>query len=72
MPSDSGTMYSTAAMLAAIWWLASATSPRRAMNSAIRVKEVTSTMIVSPAGMPSARKRRSCAASGASMSCHSR
>ena len=43
MAIDSGIMYSTDATLAAIWWLAEATVPRRAMNSAIRVKEVTST-----------------------------
>ena len=43
MAMDSGTMYSTEAMLAAIWWLAEAAVPRRAMNSAISVKDVTYT-----------------------------
>ncbi len=66
MPNDSGTMYSTAAMLAAIWWLASATSPRRAMNKAISVKDVTSTITDKPAGTPSVKKRRSCTKSGGS------
>ena len=51
--SDSGSMYSTAAMLAAIWWLADATVPSRAMNKAISVKELTSTRIASPPGTPS-------------------
>ena len=34
---------STAAMLAATWWLADAVTPSLAMNTAIKVKEVTST-----------------------------
>ena len=40
---DSGIMYSTAAMLAAIWWLADAVTPSLAMNTAIKVNDVTST-----------------------------
>ena len=59
-------------MLAAIWWLASATSPRRAMNKAISVKDVTSTITDRPAGTPSAKKRRSWARSGASGQRHKR
>ena len=58
MPKASGTMYSTEARLAAIWWLAEATEPRRAMNRAIRVKDVTSTMMDSPAGTPRRKKCR--------------
>ena len=61
MASDSGSMYNTAARLVAIWWLAEATVPRRAMNSAIRVKDVTSTMMDSPAGTP---KRKNCRSTG--------
>ena len=57
MPMASGTMYKTAARLAAIWWLAKATAPSRAMNRAIKVNEVTSTMMDKPAGTPKARKR---------------
>ena len=38
------TLASTAAALDAIWWLAVATVPSLAINSAIRVKDVTSTM----------------------------
>jgi hypothetical protein len=50
---DSGTMYMTAARLAAIWCAAAARVPWRAMNRDISVKEVTSTMMDRPAGKPS-------------------
>ena len=49
---DSGTMYSTAARLAAIWCAAADSVPWRAMNSDISVNEVTSTMMARPPGMP--------------------
>lgn len=67
MAMDKGTMYITAARLEATWCAAAASVPWRAMNRAISVKEVTSTMMARPAGTPS---RANCAMafqSGASM-----
>jgi hypothetical protein len=64
MPMASGTMYKTAARLAAIWWLAKATAPSRAMNKAIKVNEVTSTMMDKPAGTPKAQKAAKSRANG--------
>ncbi len=61
MAIDSGTMYITAARLDATWWAAADSVPWRAMNSDIRVKEVTSTMMESPAGTP---RRANCAMVG--------
>ena len=66
MASDSGTIYSNAAMLAAIWCAAAAVVPWRAMNKAISVKEVTSTMMASPAGTPNCKKPDSVGAWGRS------
>ena len=51
-------MYITAATLAAIWCAAEFTAPSRAMNSAMKVKAVTSTRNVPPMGTPSASSRR--------------
>jgi len=58
--------------LEAIWCAAEANAPWRAMNSAISVKEVTSTRMDKPAGRPSRRKRAICAGSGRSNGRHSR
>ncbi len=52
--------------LLAIWWLAAATVPWRAMNSAISVNEVTSTITASAVGTPSRAKARSTFQSGRS------
>ncbi|MOA14389.1 hypothetical protein D3C78_1344870 [compost metagenome] len=57
--------------MAAIWWLAAARLPWRAMNKAIKVNEVTSTRMARPAGRPRRRKWPSWTRSGASMRCHS-
>src|SRR5574343_805446 len=70
MASESGTMYNTAAMLAAIWCAAEASVPWRAMNKAISVNEVTSTVTASAEGIPSRAKAASCARLGGSMRCH--
>lgn len=58
-------------MLAAIWWAAAEVVPWRAMNKAIRVKEVTSTITASPAGMPSLAKPAIVGQCGGSMRRHS-
>ena len=71
MPSANGTMYSTAAMLEAIWCPAAAVVPMREMNSAMKVNDDTSTSTASPAGMPRRRKAPSCGQSGRSMRRHS-
>ena len=65
-------MYNTAARLDAIWWLADAVVPCRAINRAISVKDVTSTMMASPAGIPSRANAISCIRSGRSIRCQMR
>jgi len=72
MPMASGIMYNTAAKLEAIWWLAEAMTPWRAMNSAISVNDVTSTMMASPPGMPRRANSRMRAQSGRSSRCQMR
>ena len=67
MASDSGVMNITAARLLTIWCAAAATVPWRETNSAIRVNEVTSTMMVRPAGTPMRAKRPMAAQSGGSI-----
>ena len=67
MDSDRGTMYSTAATFAAIWCAAEATVPWRAMNSAISVNDVTSTITASPAGTPRRAKPEMVGQCGGSM-----
>ena len=63
MAIDRGVMNSTAARLETTWWAADASVPWRAMNSAISVNDVTSTMMARPPGMPS---RANCRITGQS------
>ena len=70
MPIASGTMYSTAAALDAIWCAAEAVMPRREMNSAMAVKDDTSTATARPAGRPRLRKAPIRAQSGRSSRRH--
>ena len=56
----------------AIWCAADAAVPSRAMKSAIRVNEVTSTSTARPAGTPRRMNWPICCQSGASMRCQMR